>query len=414
MNQFVLTIFGAGILAASCGEGNGPAEPQQPGEVIRAPATIAFTNVTVLPMTSEQALENQTVVIRAGRIESIGSAGSATVPADAAIVEGRGRVLMPALIDMHVHLKRADLSAYLRAGIATVRNMWGHDGIATMKRDIAAGTLDGPSIYSTSNGFDGTPPQWPVTRIVMDAREADQAVAEAVEQGWIAVKVYQQLPSESYDSIAASARRRGIPIMGHVPTRVSLQRALDAGQKSIEHLGGYDREVTRRGGLGSYAWVDVDASRFTALAQKTVQAGTWNCPTLAIFSALAQQHSPNERQAIVRNRRAFLAELVRQGAHVLVGTDAGIDVVSPGTSIYDELNEFVASGLTPYKALRAATVDAAEFLGIPGLGTLTVGAPADLLLLDRNPLADINNVRTIAGSVVRGSWFNKAALNALP
>jgi imidazolonepropionase-like amidohydrolase len=410
VNQILLMIVGAAVLAASCADGETTLEPQElPGDVIRAPAAIAITDVTVLPMTTEQRLEHQTVVVRAGRIESITPTGKVPFLAEA-VVDGRGRVLMPALIDMHVHLKRADLPAYLRAGIATVRNMWGHDAILAMKRDIEAGTLDGPAIYSTSNGFDGNPPQWPYTRLVLDAREADGAVAEAVAQGWIAIKVYQQLPAESYDSIVASARRRGIPFMGHVPSAVTVEHALASGQRSIEHLSGYDAAVSRRGATFTLGWSDVDANRFAALVQKTVQAGTWNCPTMAIIAALGQQHPPAERQAIVRNRRDFLRELVRQHARVLVGTDAGIDVVAPGTSIYDELNEFVASGMTPYQSLRAATIDAAEFLGVPGLGTVRVGAPASLLLLDANPLQDIDNIRRVAGVLVRGTWFPAAAL----
>ena len=189
--------------------------------------------------------------------------------------------------------------------------------------------------------------------------------------------------------------------------------AIDAGQRSIEHLGGYDRAVTRRGGGGTFAWVDVDPARFGALAQRTYQAGTWNCPTLAIFARIAeQQHSPAERAAILTNRRRLVYELARTGARLIAGTDAGIDVVY-ANAIHDELREFVAAGLTPYRALRAATIDAAEYLSVPGLGTVTVGAPAELLLLDGDPLASIDNTRRLRGLVVRGTWYSADALGAL-
>jgi imidazolonepropionase-like amidohydrolase len=134
---------------------------------------------------------------------------------------------------------------------------------------------------------------------------------------------------------------------------------------------------------------------------------------MAIFTQLSQQHSPTERASIIANRRRFVAELQRQGARLLAGTDAGIDIVSPGVAMHDELRELVAAGLTPYQALRAATKDAGEFLRVPGLGTITVGAPAELVLLDGDPLTNIGNTSRVAGLLVRGSWYSASALAAL-
>ena len=386
--------------------------PQDP-DIVRAPTTIVLTDVRVVPMTSEQRLDNQTVIISGGRILAIEPAGSTAYPAGAVAINGRGRVLVPALIDMHVHLKRADLPAYLRAGITTVRNMWGHDAVAAMKREIESGSLVGPSIYSTSNGLDGTPPQWPFTRLVLDARDADSVVQHVVAEGWSAVKVYQQLQADVYDSIMFAAQRRGIPVDGHVPTAVTVQRALQLRQRSIEHLSGYDRAVSRRSGTGSFAWADIDDSMFPELVRQTVAAGTWNCPTMAIFLQLAQQHPAAERATIIANRRRLVRELVRQGARLLAGTDSGIDVVSPGVSIHDELRELVAAGLSPFQALRAATADAGTFLGVPHLGTIVVGAPAELMLLDNDPLVNIANTSRLAGLIRRGTWYSASALDSI-
>ena len=378
--------------------------------VVRAPGAIAFTNVHVHSMLTDQRADDQTVVIRDGRIVSIAPSATATIPADAITIDGRGRILMPALIDMHVHLRRVELASYLKAGVTTVRNMWGHPEIVNFQRGIADGSLNGPTIHSLSNGFDANPPQWPYTRLVLEPREAEPAVAAAIAEGWTTLKVYQRLSAEVYDSIVASAKRHGVAFAGHVPTAVSVEHAIDAGQRSIEHLGGYDRAVSRRGGGGTFAWIDVDPSRFGALIQRTVKAGTWNCPTLTIIATIAsQQHSASERASILANRRRFILELSRQGAKLIAGTDAGIDVVY-ANAIHDELREFVAAGLTPYQALRAATIDAAEYLGVAGLGTVTVGAPAELLLLDGDPAASIDNTRRITGLVVRGTWYSAAAL----
>ena len=411
--RVVATAFAGAALMGSCASGATEVAQVQDAGIIRAPAAIALRNVRVIPMTSTQRLDDQTVVVRGGRIESIAPSATGVLPADAVVIEGRGRFLMPALIDMHVHLRRADLPAYLRHGIATVRNMWGHSGIPSMKRDIELGTLESPTIFSTSNGHDGSPPQWPETRLVLDAGDADRAVAEAVSNGWSVLKVYQRLPLAVYDSLVQSAKRRGMTFVGHVPTDVTVLHALASGQRSIEHLSGYDRAVSRRQGMGTFAWADVDQTKFAELARKTVDAGTWNCPTMAILARLAQQHTPNETAAIILNRRRFVAELSRQGARLLVGTDAGIDVVSPGVSIHEELREFVAAGLSPFQALQAATVHAGEFLGVPQLGTIVPGAPAELLLLDGDPISRIENTSRIAGLIVRGSWFSLASLTEL-
>ena len=79
-------------------------------------------------------------------------------------------------------------------------------------------------------------------------------------------------------------------------------------------------------------------------------------------------------------------------------------VVAPGTSIHDELREFVAAGLTSFDALRGATTSAAEFLNRTDLGRVAVGARADLLLLEANPLSNIENAKRIDGVVLGGAW----------
>jgi imidazolonepropionase-like amidohydrolase len=94
---------------------------------------------------------------------------------------------------------------------------------------------------------------------------------------------------------------------------------------------------------------------------------------------------------------------------ILLGTDSGIDVVDPGTSLHEELLELIAAGLTPYEALAAGTVVAAEFLGEQDqFGAVRVGLRADLLLLERNPLEDVTAAATPVGVMVNGAWYSAA------
>jgi imidazolonepropionase-like amidohydrolase len=160
--------------------------------------------------------------------------------------------------------------------------------------------------------------------------------------------------------------------------------------------------VSRGGRGGTWAWIDADTARYASLIEATRRAGVWNCPTLAIYTALARQHSPEERAAVARHRHRFVRQLAASGAPILAGSDAGIEVVAPGTSLHDELRELVAAGLSPFQALRAATVEPARFFGDPAAGVVRPRAHADLLLLDANPLDDVANASRISTMILRG------------
>jgi imidazolonepropionase-like amidohydrolase len=117
-------------------------------------------------------------------------------------------------------------------------------------------------------------------------------------------------------------------------------------------------------------------------------------------------------------RYHLLEQMVRRfqtaGVRLLVGTDAMNTGVVPGFSVHDELADLVAAGLTPYEALRAATVNAAAFFAVQGrTGTIAVGQPADLVLLEANPLDAIANSRRIAGVMLRGVWLGRDQLDGM-
>ena len=393
----------------SCG--GMPQDPgQQPPDPDASPATVPLVieDVRVIGMVTDAVESGRTVVIQNGRITAIGDAATPH-PAGSVVVQGRGRYLVPGLIDMHVHLNQEDLVHYVRAGITSVRNMWGWPGLIPLTDRVHTGELWGPRIYSASQGLDDEPVQWPATIVVSSPEDAVTAVRAQHAAGWRWLKVYTRLSRESWLAIMDEARALGIRAVGHVPFAVPVEEALAQGQYSIEHLTGYDRSVSRTGRLGTGGWTDADPSRYAGLAARTSEAGVWNCPTLAIIATLARQHSPAEQTTIIRERRRFVRELHSAGARLLAGSDAGIDVVAPGTSLHDELAELVAGGLTPYHALRAATVDAGIFLEQAGLGTTTVGAPADLLLVEGNPLGDLSRLRQFQGMVQQGAWIPAGA-----
>lgn len=376
-------------------------------------ASLAFVGVDVVPMDSEILLIDQTVIVRDHRITRVGLRGNVAVPDDAEQVDGAGLVLMPGLADMHVHLHEEDLPVYLANGITTVRNMWGYDAIRDMAERISAGTLAGPTIYSTSPGIDGPPAKWDYTQIVETPAEAYATVDRLVADGWTMLKVYQDLRLDVYDAVASAAKRHGVPFMGHVPHRVGLRHVLASGQASLEHLGGYD--VALGGARATAGWLNMDSSKIPEVVTWTWEAGAYVCPTMVIVKQITRDNASGADVATVdANRRELLGALYRGYVPLLLGTDAGIGVVPPGTSLHEELGEFVASGLTPYDALAAGTIVAARFLGQDDeFGAVREGLRADLLLLAGNPLEDVRAASHPVGVMVNGNWYTGAALEQL-
>jgi imidazolonepropionase-like amidohydrolase len=198
--------------------------------------------------------------------------------------------------------------------------------------------------------------------------------------GYREIKVYQRLSVAAYDTIVAIAKRKGMTFAGHVPTLVGVPHVLASGQRSLEHLGGYV----------------VAGSQLNAQIAATVAAGAYVCPTITIIETL-------NGSAVGNQFRSITGMMYHAGVKLLVGTDSGIDVTEPGTSIHDELANFVRAGVKPFDALRGATTTAAEYLGqSASIGTIAVGKEADLVLLRANPLDNISATEKIAAVIING------------
>lgn len=360
---------------------------------------VAFVGIAVVDTESGRLRAGQTVVLEEGRIAAVGPADEVDVPASATVIDGCERVLAPGLADMHVHLRRDDLPAYLASGVTTVRNLWGFPDLQRMQAEIQSGALAGPTVYGMSPGLDGTPPKWPLTQLIMDPTDADSLVRAQAVAGWEHLKLYQDLRPDVFEAIIEAAQAQGLSYGGHVPHRVGLERALAAGYRHIEHLSGYEQRLNTSGQLGAFAWRQIDAALIPELVRETVEAGTWNCPTLEIFDLIASGDA-----AVVQNRRRMVEALFDAGAPLLAGTDAGIGRTVPGVSLHDELAEFEAAGLTPAQVLRIATVEAAHFLDeAETFGQIRAGFRADLLLLEASPLGDLRALAEPSAVIARGA-----------
>lgn len=416
--------------------------------------TVAFVDVNVVPMNQIEVLEHQTVIVSNGHIVDVGETAGIKIPDDALRIDGKSHYLLPGLTDMHVHQwSQGDLLLFLANGVTTIRNMWGTSRQLVWRSKIAKGQLLGPTIYTTGPLLDGKPPIWNGSKVIETAKEAEEEVAREKNAGYDFIKVYNGLSVEVYDAIITTAKKYGMPIAGHVPTKVGLDHALKAGQNSIEHLTGYfdaveadnapfkgKHDPQSRYGAPDY----IDEAKIPQVVMDTIRAGTWNCVTLVVNQKFIP---PEETLQVLRRPEMKYAspldlaswdpskdfrlktmtasdfEKVRKGdklrlkltkalhdagAHVLLGTDTPNPFVVQGFSIHEELRNLVQAGLTPFEAIKAGTSDAAQFLNATQeFGTIEVGKRADLILVDGNPLGNVSNLSHRIGVMVLGQWFTE-------
>ncbi|RDD85258.1 amidohydrolase family protein [Streptomyces parvulus] len=230
---------GAGLAAGSLGAHTAHAVGHPAG----SDSTVAITGATVIDPAGSRVLPNATLVVRGDRIAAIGTAREVRVPADAELVDGRGKYVVPGFIDSHVHgsgQEEIDLPLFLANGVTTVRDMNGHALLYQWRDQVDAGSLFGPRLVVASNIIDGSPsllagsgaPYVEVT----DARQARTAVREAVAGGADFIKVYVRLTPEAYHAIADECSALGVPFVGHTPAAIPLAEAGAAGQRSFEHV----------------------------------------------------------------------------------------------------------------------------------------------------------------------------------
>ena len=436
----VLKSFLVAVLGTSC---LGNASAQAP--------TTAFSHVTVIDGRSPEPRSDRSVVIRGNRIIAEGPAAAVRIPGGARVIDGRGKFLIPGLWDMHVHTVmpggRDVLKLYIANGVTGVRDMAGEWATLTKWRSaIANGSLIGPRIIASGPYLEGGDQPIPHL-LVKTPADAAPAVDSLVKLGVDFIKVHGQLTPESYFAIARAARARRIPFAGHVSRTVGAAAASDSGQASIEHILAVPNPCTPAEVVALAPRFPVQAAlgRCDTLDQAPLYAklkhnGTWVVPTLVAqveVSLWPKRELPGDSvasylpdslrtyvagifpmvdsvppDADVNGRKLFdkrvavTGALFRAGVGVMAGTDAPLRNSPPGFGLHEELIHLTRAGLTPFEALRSATLEPARFLGIvDSLGTVEVGKVADLVLLAANPLADIRNSSRSVVVMANGRLF---------
>ncbi|HUF17241.1 MAG TPA: amidohydrolase family protein [Thermoanaerobaculia bacterium] len=404
--------------------------------------SIAFVDVNVIPMNRPGVTRGQTVIVEEDRIVAVGPTATVRVPEGARVIDGSGKYLLPGLAEMHGHIPPPQAPAqftedvlflYVAAGITTVRGMLGHEGQLELKASANEGTIVSPNLYLAGPSFNGSS--------INSPEEAIAKVRQQKREGWDLLKVHPGLTRAEYDAMARTAREERIRFGGHVPADVGLAHAIEMGQETMDHVDGYVEHLDGQ-------QKPVDDGKLAEIVRISKDAGVWIVPTMALWETLygtapletlesyeelkympRQQVSqwiethkarlanpqldPAMSRNVIANRMKILRALNEGGVRILMGTDAPQQFSVPGFALHRELERMSAAGMSSWDILRSGTVNVGEyFREQDSFGTVAQGQRADLLLVDANPLDDIENVAHIAGVMTRGRWLSRQDIDA--
>lgn len=333
------------------------------------------------------------VAITDGRISSIGRAPAATQ-----VVDGSGLHLLPALIDMHVHLagvRGSDVpdSAYLTKGIARVRDLGGFAD--QLRPRLGRGPLRVHSSLATLNGE----AMAPFHQSVRTSADVEAAVDELAAAGASVIKIHRAFPPSLLPVLVETAHRNGLKVTGHIPLKLHPLEACRAGMDGVEHLGSFiEAYVSAVAGASqdsaiTYLLSGESDPLYRCLAERQV----FVTPTLVLYTSIARARSGGkplgaEMMAMIAKFQSIVLRLQAAGVPLLAGSDSsGLErpKVEPGASLIEELNLLRSAGIGARQVQRIAAAHAARALGLSSGGPLiAAGMPADLLLVDRDPAAD--------------------------
>jgi imidazolonepropionase-like amidohydrolase len=319
------------------------------------------------------------------------------------------------------------LPLFIANGVTGVRDLGSNLDASLAARDsVAAHQLVGPRMLVSGPMIDGPTTRYAAAIKVATPDEAREAVRMLKGRGVDLIKTQTLIPRDAYFAMADEATKVGIPFEGHVPREITALEAVNARQRSFEHLIGVS---------------DTNTSLIAALAKHRV----WQCPTvingvgtaadftsdpglpfwlrqsvenwrrIATERLSATDSAAQASQERARRRLAQIRAMHAAKIPFLAGTDApaGYDLV-PGASIHRELQLFVRAGLTPLQALQTATLNPAIFFGkTADWGTIAPGKIADLVVLARNPLVDIVNTRSVTAVVADGRYYSPRDLDRM-
>jgi imidazolonepropionase-like amidohydrolase len=422
---------------------------------------VALTNVRVIDGTGAPARANQTVMIRNGNIESIGSSGSAPLPAGATILDLAGRSVIPGLVMVHEHLYypagpgvygqlgESFIRLYLAGGVTSMRTGGNVNGFMDLKlkRLIDAGQKAGPAIDATAPYLNG-PNTFSQMRELTGPDDARRQVAYWADEGATSFKAYMAIRRDELRAAIEEVHKRGLKITGHLCS-VTYAEAADLGIDNLEHgflaatdfVADKQPDVCPGQGRGqqSVAALDENGEPFKALVRKLVDRRVTLTSTLIVFETFTPGRPvppgldvllPQLRDQFLeghaktsRNQKSTYTVLfpkalalerafAKAGGMLIAGTDpTGGGGVVPGYANQRQLELLVEAGFSPLEAISIGTLNGAKYLGRDArVGTIAVGKQADLVVLTGDPSTNIGDVRNVEIVFKQGVGFDPVKL----
>ncbi|MGH9220084.1 MAG: amidohydrolase family protein [Vicinamibacterales bacterium] len=374
--------------------------------VVPSQEPLALTNASVINVRNGAVTRGATVVLRGGRIESVGTGAA---PANVRAIDLRGRYVVPGLIDAHVHIGGlSQMRAALESGVTTVRSAGvSHYVDVGLRELVRKGFVTGPDMIAA--GYHVRPSM--ATEILIDFPDlGDLLMSSGVENAdslrrviranlsrgvdWIKTlateragtpdtdprkQVYSQ---EELRILVVEAGSKDIPVMAHAHGAEGADAAVRAGVRSIEH--------------GTYLTDDT--------LQMMAKQGTYFDPTADIVNDLAEPGGDYDNAGLKRRGEMMrpillsaIGRALKAGVKIVAGSDTGYGPNSVAR-VSREVTVLVDAGMTPLQALQAATVTNAEMLRLEKqIGVVAPGFEADVLVVDANP---IDNIRTLLDPLV--------------
>ena len=425
---------------------------------------VALTHVRVIDGTGAPARDNQTLIVRDGRIAVLGDAASTRVPAGAQVLDLTGKSVIPGLVMMHEHLyyptgpgvygnlSESFTRLYLAGGVTSMRTAGNTNGYGEINiaRAIDRGAKPGPWIDATAPYLQG--PGLGIGQMyeLKNADDARRMVNFWADAGATSFKAYMNITRAELRAAVEAAHQRGLKITGHLCS-VTYREAAALGIDDLEHgfFVATDFVPTKQPdvcpgqatGMAAVAALDTNSAQFKALVADLIAHHVALTSTLTVFEtftpgqpvppgldvldpilkqqfeqfyAATQRNTRSIFATLFANDRAMEVQFVRAGGLLLAGTDpTGAGGVIPGYSDQRQVELLVGSGFTPLEAIRICTLNGATYLGrADRTGSIAVGKQADLVVIGGNPAANIADIRNVAMVFKHGVGYDPARLIA--
>ena len=415
-------------------------------------------------------ISNQSIFINEGRIVKLSNSVEENAYTSEIVLDGTDKYILPGFWDNHVHFRGGDsliqankdfLKLFIMNGITTVRDAGGDltSSVIAWKQQIENKSLVGPTIFSAGPKIDGKNATWAGSLVVETEDDISVALDSLQALNVDFVKLYDsRISGDLYLKTIQEATKRGLITSGHMPFTVELEETLDSGIGGIEHLyyvlkgcSSEEKQITEAIKNGEYGfWASMEkliATYQDSTAENTFKSlkehSTFVVPTLHIGNVLSYldevdhekdeylklmlpgivktyegriRRSLNSSEQARQNRKELnsffksLAKLLSDAnVKLLAGSDSGASnsYTYPGISLHQELEAMVNAGISNLEALQNSAYNGSQFLKKESdYGTVTAGKISDLVILNSNPLDDINNTRDIEYVIKGNDVFN--------